>query len=541
MNVTKVHKKLLKTYSRPIVHMRNQLRHKRFGLIFGAGISKRFNLPDWLELVERIAADSEVRGKTILKTFTDRASLPYKTELLFQHFRKRQAKKSNGGKIHSLEFENKILGRWLEICAEHLYKNSNFSMSILRKHPYLLDLIPIIQDTQLTVTYNFDDFLERALQERKSEKDVKTRGFETVTNPWMQFKRPFGVVYHPNGIIPSTLMELPRDRFIFSESSYTKHQFGTKASDSSFLANHLCKNTCLIIGSSLEDETLRSIFAQSAEIAPGNCHYHVHFLAKNKKMRDEDADAIRRANFNVFNIITLFLNEAEIASLAHLINPNIIDDRALNDLSMQLDIPLKYRFYLTGALGVGKSTIANQLRNLSVVDEWLEPRPQLLAKPWDALSKQEKNKVDKWLANQFRLKDERLRHDESGIFVIDRPPLDPLAFTPTKARPRKAKLLLKTICPQEKWEIAEGSVIFLKGEPRELSIRILATGRYDYTPDRLKEMQEDLAEIYKDGEVITLDTHGMSIAEATKQVALLIHFSEYKPCSLSTWVMSKVI
>ncbi len=526
------YKLLLRDYTRPVIHMRHQFKNNRFGLVFGAGLSKNFKLPDWATLVESIAADSEVKGKIILKRFTKKGSLPYKTELLFQHFRKKQAEKYDGTKLRSLEFENKISARWLEICAKHLYENTYSTfLQMLKKHPYLLHLIPIVRSTPLTVTYNFDDFLERALNAKKMPDD-RSRGFETVTNPWMQFRRPKGVVYHPNGVIPSTLMELPRDRFIFLESSFARQQFGTFAGDASFLVHHFCKNTCLIIGSSLEDETLRNVLIQSTQINPGNYHYYVHYLADGEKISQEDAEAIRLANFNVYNLITLFLNHSKIAALAKLINPQDIADDSLSDLSMQLEVPLKYCYYLTGALGVGKTTTTNQLRNLIVLDEWMEPRLEILAKPWDTLTTSEKRKADKWIANQFSLKNDRLRHDEMGIFVVDRPPLDPIAFTPLEEQKAKAQLLLKAICPENKWPIAEGVVILLKGEPSELSVRLLATGRAGYTADRLQKMQDELIAVYSCEGVIPLNTCGMSIPEVTKQVAYIIHFNEYKPCNL---------
>jgi hypothetical protein len=72
----------------------------------------------------------------------------------------------------------------------------------------------------------------------------------------------------------------------------------------------------------------------------------------------------------------------------------------------------------------------------------------------------------------------------------------------------------------------------LKGEPSELTIRLLPTGRDAYTSDHLHEMQEKLATIYDCAGVIPLDTRGMSIAEVTKRVAEIIHFHNYEPCLL---------
>jgi hypothetical protein len=262
------HQKLLTEYARPIVHMRHQFEQNRFGLALGAGLSTSLGLPDWPELVTRIANDRSVQGDEILQRFTARASLPFKTELLYQHFRRRESKKAGAKNIHSLEFENRTFASWLGICAKHLYRSSGGAFAkAIASHPYLARLIPIVQSTQLTVTYNFDDFLERALGQNKRSDD-NSRGFETITNLRMQYRRTGGVVYHPNGIIPSIAMELPADRFVFSESSFARQLVGAPAGETSFLVNHFCKSTCLIIGSSLEDETLRNVLIQSAEVNP---------------------------------------------------------------------------------------------------------------------------------------------------------------------------------------------------------------------------------------------------------------------------------
>lgn len=522
---------LFKAYARPIVHMRRQFRVSRFGLVLGAGVSKAFRLPGWPDFIKRIAADPSVDGSDILTRVSNRASLPFLTELLFQHFRRTEAQKVNWQKVRSLEFENRTSAKWLAICAKHLYKNlpRNFSAEVA-KHPYLSELIPIVQRTPLTITYNFDDFLERSLSERKDPKD-KTRGFETVTNPWLQFKREKGVVYHPNGVIKSVLMELPVDKFIFAESSFARQAVG--GGDTSFMLHHFCKTTCLVIGTSLQDENLRSALAQSAEINPGNFHYCVHFLRRPSDIKQIDAEAIRRAHYNVFNLITLFLTEKEIAALASLIDPEQVDENAFVDLARQVQAPATYRFYLTGAIGVGKSTAARQLQNLTVFDEWLDPRPKVLGKPWDTLSRTERVRADRWIAKQFRLKNDALRHEQIGIFIIDRPPLDPLAFTDPRKRRAKAKLLYNAICEKGQWSVIDGVVVILRGEPNELAVRLIATGRDDYTSDRLRRMEQDLRAVYKGKGIYAIDTRGMSVSQVTKKIAEVIFFEPYRECQLN--------
>ena len=255
----------------------------------------------------------------------------------------------------------------------------------------------------------------------------------------------------------------------------------------------------------------------------------VYFVKAGETITPTDMGAIQRANFHVYNVITLCLTEEEIAALADLLCDAGLDDDQFADKVIEADNFACYRFYLTGALGVGKSTTTSQLRNLVVLDEWAEPRLPLLAKAWDTLTPDEKQQVDSWIANQFRIKNDGLRHKRFGISLIDRPPIDPLAFTPEKERPAKAKLLLDTICPGDKWEIAEGAVILLPGDPKELAARVLVTGRPGYTADKLAQMEINLKSVYHGEGVRVVDTRGRSVAEVTKTLSEIIHFEDYKP------------
>lgn len=533
-NFNSTQKEVFKTCARSIVHMRRQIEARRFGLVFGSGLSKSFGLPMWQSLVQRIAKDPVVKGSSLLRRFGKSKSLSYQTELLLQHYKKAQSKKSGKDTFGTKEFEYRIIAEWLRLVAKHLYANApkDFSKT-LDDHPYISSFLPIIRQCPLTITYNFDNYLERALWlTRPTEADKLSRGYETVTNPFAQFRRQDSVVFHPNGFYPPELMEVPVDKFVFSEASYAEQFLGVLAGSQTALTTHFAKSTCLLIGLSLEDEMLRNLLVLSANLSPGNYHYYVHFLKKNEHIAAEEKEAIKRTNFYVYNLVTLFLHEDEILALGTLLNAQEYTRDDIEDLSKVTGTPAFYCYYMTGPVGVGKSTTVNQYRNLVVLDEWLEERPAILGKAWKTLTQKQRSKADAWIAKQFELKNENLRREKEGIFLVDRPPLDPLAFTPKNGQRSKAENLLQALCQADGLHVKDGAVILMSGDTRELSARIKATGRDDYTSKKLEEMSSALKGIYRINNVICLDTQGLSVPEVTRKIGEIIHLMQYRPCRL---------
>lgn len=525
----------LRDFARPLAHMRAQIQANRFGLIFGSGLSRSFGIRTWAALVDAISQDERVHGQDLFRNLSHRVTLPYKTELLFQNYRRTRLMELQTQRGSRRESEYRIMAEWLTIVAEHLYKDApeDFGTAV-RSHPYLRHYLSIINSTPFTITYNFDDFLEQALNTHRGEEDRKlSRGYEVVTNPWTQFRRQTAVIYHPNGIVPQELMETPVDRIVFSEASYAERLIGAMAGDYASILNHLSKTTCLFIGLSLEDEVMRNLLVQSARTSPGNYHYYIYYLESGESISEGHKEAIRQANFAVYNLITLFLDNSLIASLGRLLDIHNTSDNVFADMCDEVGCRAAYRYYITGSLGVGKSTAVNQYRNLTILDEWLEPRLPVLRKPWDQLTDEELAEADRWLSKQFRLKNDNLRHERVGVFMVDRPPLDPLAFTPRNDWPGKATELLDAICPGEAdWSVAPGQVIVLTGDAKELAIRLLLTKREGYTEEKLRLMEETILEVYEGPGVVVVDTRGLAIGDVAKRIGEIIHLESYEEFDL---------
>ena len=221
-------------------------------------------------------------------------------------------------------------------------------------------------------------------------------------------------------------------------------------------------------------------------------------------------------------------------ALGELIDIDSYPTNKFCDFAAQHDIEVRYRYYVIGALGVGKSTAINQFRNLVVLDEWLEQRLPILAKRWDKLTNDEKRTADEWVINQFKMKNDILRNDHEGVFVMDRGPLDPVAFTPDTEWSDKSAQLLSTICPgQAQWQVEDGRVILLQGEGSELALRMVITKREDYMAEDLQRMEERLGKTYGVEGVTRFDTRGLVPSDVARRVAEIIHLEAYAPtCNL---------
>jgi len=157
-----------------------------------------------------------------------------------------------------------------------------------------------------------------------------------------------------------------------------------------------------------------------------------------------------------------------------------------------------------------------------------------LEESWDDLTVEEKSTADDWIANQFKLKNDILRSQDEGIFVLDRGPLDPVAFTPDPEWGDKATKLLNTLCPgKARWKVEDGRVVLLQGEGSELALRMILTRRPNYTAEKLQAMEERLSKAYGDDGVTKFDTRGLTPADVARRVAEIIHLEPYGPiCNL---------
>jgi hypothetical protein len=518
----------MQKHSRAVTHMREQKKLKRFGLVFGTGISRDFGFPLWEDLVKQIAEDSRVDGNQILDM---PSAQTIKSQLLFQNYR---AKVLEGlpqdfdqyDRLHS-----RIQSGWHAIVHDALYKNIPDNIDEFKgRDKYLYEFLDIIKDTRLTVNYNFDDTLQTLLNDKATNKEIEGRGFRTIWSSDIQLYPQDGVIYHPNGFLPHRPGERPSDDLIFLEGSFGDQLLESISGHYMALSYHFSQNTCLFIGLSLDDPTLKHLLRRNAILHPGHIHYFINFIEDGVSLDEEKRNAIRDANFEVYNLVTLFLDRKGIATLGQLLK---YDDEKFELIADELGVSAIYKFFLTGSVCVGKSTTVSHFRSLCTHDEWLDQRaPCMEIDP----SKIEKisviEHIDKWVADQWRAKNFKLSNEKHGIHIIDRSPLDAIAFTPKDKWIDKAKYTRETITPNlSKTSLCKGKVILMIGDANVMSARAMKLQK-DMPPEKLQERQDMLRTIYNSeyGGIYIVDTCNKSIQRVVKEVCRVIHINDYFEC-----------
>jgi predicted ATPase len=509
---------LLVRYSRAIMHIRDQIRARRLMPGLGAGVSMELGFPSWGELVEKVEGGDDFKTMSPTKGM----SATTKTQALMQHLRG-----SIGGHFtSSAENEREFRCRWIQIIHDALYeKIPKSSRDLLNKHSYLKDFLPLIKDAPLTINYNFDDSIERmmACVYGDSQHEMQDKVYETVWEPSTQFRKSSGVIYHPNGFLPLSIIDGFSDHFVFSEGEFADQLIDVMGGHYSTLASHLTRYTGLFLGVSLSDPTLRHLLRQSAHLNPGHIHYWVHHCRNESEVPSSRWDTEAMVNFDVYGIVTIHLAPNEYVSLAKLLQCS--DDEfqeALDDRGLEK----KYVYYITGAVGAGKTSIIRKLKSIFTVPEWIDSRPSELQKPHTDLSEAERSAVDAWVSGQFRMKNFKTIRSPNYIIACDRAPLDPMAFVKDADRSARAKGHMAIIQRTGGEKLQPGQVILLTASPEELMARAkerLKGASIDY----LQAQQALISAMMNYSGLAIIPTSSRSLNDAVRAVCRYIHLGEY--------------
>jgi len=511
--------KVLKKYPQAVIHLRRAWKDNRFGLVLGSGFSKGFNLPDWDDLIKRIFSHEDVQGGELSVGFE--GSQTSKSQQLFHHYKERTYKKGFCMSKHPARLDREAKRSWHDIIRQELYKDSPKSpKKLLSMHPYLKQYLRLIQEAHLTVNYNFDDCIERIILSKREPTD-HARGYEVVWDGRLEYSRTKCIIYHPNGFLPHEIAEHGSEELVFAEDSFADQLNFMIAGHYASLFHHFSKTTCLLIGLSLEDSGLKHLLHQGALLNPGHIHYHIRYKEKGVRLKSEFKNSVSLGNFDTYNLVTMFLNKSEIKALGELILEN---DDQFECLCREIGVPRSFVYYITGSIGVGKTTAVRHLKSFRVFDEWLDLKHPLLDKqPPTDLSSTEEKEVDDWILNQVKKKNDHvaIRTKEEGVYIIDRTPLDAFTFTKEDKMRKKASMLWKTMTSgEEPHKIVSGHVILLIGDEDEVADRN-ASKRGNVTKETIIKMQRKFKCVFPaDMEGVTIvNVRGLGIRNVTKLIA----------------------
>ena len=339
------------------------------------------------------------------------------------------------------------------------------------------------------------------------------------------------VVYHPNGFVPEQIIDRYSEDVVLTEEAMSDQVLDAAGGGYRLLLDYFSRSSCLFLGFSLSDPGMRSILRQSERRAPGTVHYYVRYCSDEKPPKEETLE-LMEANFNLFNMKTLYLNETEICALLQLISD--LNKDTFKDRYASAGIPEVYLYHVCGAVSVGKTSAISRLQGMGIVDEWLDRRNPLIAKPSSDLTTEELEPVDNWILGQVRKKNRRFQESTLGIHVMDRAPLDAFAFVAEDKYQAKAVQLIDVACAAASGRprpFVDAALILLIGDPATLFRRQLRRGRGG-DENYIRKQQEALKSVYCDcnyGAACRIETGGLSIDFVTKEIVRAIFMRPYVP------------
>jgi hypothetical protein len=497
------------------------------GLVLGAGVSTAANLPNWNDLIEGVATELGKLGLTIAGLETK--AVPVQTQIMFSRFREQTFNDIDVRELSQPYKDAEVAARWRKLVHKILYSGVDSIEEKIDNHPYLDVLAALAFRIPLVISYNFDDLLERALARHVARvRHSHTIGYYAAWGPnfLLQDDRP--VVYHPNGYLPFDLIDRYSDNVVLTEEALSDQIIGYGLGEYATLLDYVTTRSCLFIGFSLNDSAQRTLLRQAVHRAPGNVHYYVQFLDDKTKVTEQEMADLRETNFDLFNVVTLFLDSRDCRTLFELVAISSDDD--FDDAFFKAGRPEVYRYYVAGPVSIGKTSTISRLQGLTVVDEWLSPKDPLIAKASHELTDEQRQKVDDWIMEQLRLKNRRFCMANRGIHVMDRAPLDAFAFTSPGEEATKAKMIWERVCGaavgRKPSPLAPGCLLFLKGRPDDLAMRQRWRGRSG-DADYIAKQQTALEKTYHGPGVYVLDISGNSIEVVVRRVTKFIHLNEY--------------
>jgi SIR2-like domain len=317
-----------------LCHMWQRLDRRRLGLILGAGVSIDAGLPTWKGLVERLTAKFPAVEKAFAAHRSAGLQETYITQIAYALH---QASIKGTSSTLPRQFEQyQVDSTWMEIVHQQLYRDiASFTYDkILQRHSYLHSLGRLVCRTELTVNFNFDDLVdEAAIDFARSRNKVQP---EIISRPKIETRRDASVIYHINGSLPREARRRRSENLIFTEDAFADVLISPTLHESDFLMSRFATTTFLLLGTSLNDNSLKNMLRAGMKRNPANHHYIIYWENSAHRRTDEERQHIFDVNLDVYNLISIFLETKQIAELIDLLNEEDMGYSKLNWSSSRL-------------------------------------------------------------------------------------------------------------------------------------------------------------------------------------------------------------
>lgn len=515
-----------------LTHIWQRLDRKRLGLILGAGISIDAGCPSWHGLVRRLADRVPDLGATFDAHRGAGLQDTYLTQILYSLHQKATVAVTPAVPQQFEQYQ--IDSTWMETVHQELYKDiCKFDFNtIAKQHPYLLSLGQLACRAAFTVNFNFDDLVDEAAINFAKSRNKEPP--EIISRPKIETRLNAPVIYHINGSLPREPRRRRSETLVFTEDAFADVLISPTTHDSDFLMSRFASTTFLLLGTSLNDNSLKNMLRAGMKRSPANHHYIVYWKNPAKPRSAEEQEHIFDVNLSVYNLISIFLDTGQIAEMIDLLNEDQEKLFEQQVLSFADNLKTRRRYYLVGSVVAGKSSTLEALRCFTTFEEWSGRVPEKMYQDHNTLTEADREEIDDWLYNALREKNDRMRNVGVGIHIMDRGYLDLCAFSKTpEENLRKLEELRKRVHTVN-GPLEKGQIIFLQANEDVLSERQAKRGRLrrasqqiDYDGNALAKQSKILEAIYRPDANSTFDNSREACEQSSRRVAREILLGDY--------------
>ncbi|MFK7758234.1 MAG: SIR2 family protein [Flavobacteriales bacterium] len=233
-------------------------------LVLGAGVSKKFGLPNWNQLLQELIVntiDQEEEASIVLAKMFNQVFQP--SPLIAGRF----LQESHGE--NKISFEKDVKRILYASCA---YDVSHPTMEEVER----FCLAPMNRpNLDSIITYNFDDTLEQRLNKMSSDFPYKS-----IYGSGMKADKNELAIYHVHGFLPQKGKLTEMNKITFSENIYHQQYNDVYSWNNITQINKFRDNTCLFIGTSLNDPNTRRLLDIAHSHKGDKKSYHYVFRKK---------------------------------------------------------------------------------------------------------------------------------------------------------------------------------------------------------------------------------------------------------------------